>query len=284
MPDRSARSVKPETPPRRPPLVDRWRFAVLVLVLALTGVSRATGAPESGPIEDRAHALDGARQAEVQAIGQQWRAYEERTGVRVSAVVVRSKPGAAALDADALADEPDRRGRAGGAVLLVDAGTVTAAVGASTDVAARLSADARSAILDKRVLPHLRVGDVTGAVIAGGEELRDVIANGPADLFASAPDRISWFEAHRDRLFVDFVAGIVVLLVLALLINIAEWLGWLPRERKGVWKVLDWITAIAASIRISSERGSSGPSSSSRGGGFGGGGGTSAGGGASGDW
>lgn len=87
---------------------------------------------------------------------------------------------------------------------------------------------------------------------------------------------VSWFEAHRDKMFEYFLLSIIGLMATALAITLADGIGLLPRKRTGLWRILDWIVMIAGSIQVSSSSGSgssrSSSGSSGGGGSFGGGG------------
>ena len=87
---------------------------------------------------------------------------------------------------------------------------------------------------------------------------------------------VSWFEAHRDKMFEYFLLSIIGLMATALAITLADGIGLLPRKRTGLWRILDWIVMIAGSIQVGSGSGSgssrSSSGSSGGGGSFGGGG------------
>jgi uncharacterized protein len=143
-----------------------------------------------------------------------------------------------------------------------------------------LTADLTKRILDDRVLPHLQAGDTTRAATRGSYAITEVLSVGAADLTAQGPDHGSWLEANRERGFSYFIGTLITILVLGAVISLATLAGWLPAKRKGMWRALDWIVAIAGSISVSS--GDSSSRSSSRP--YSGGGGSSGGGGASGSW
>lgn len=97
-----------------------------------------------------------------------------------------------------------------------------------------------------------------------------------AETGASDAVPVSWFEAHRDKMFEYFLLSIIGLMATALAITLADGIGLLPRKRTGLWRILDWIVMIAGSIQVSSSSGSgssrSSSGSSGGGGSFGGGG------------
>ncbi|MEO7432296.1 MAG: TPM domain-containing protein [Dokdonella sp.] len=238
----------------------------------------ASAWPVAEHVHDPAHLLDRMHMAEVQAIGSQLRQYQEETGICIEVQVAAT----AALQAFADTQCADASRRI---VLAIAPESAAAAIDVGEQLRDRVDEGLKLALLEKRVLPHLRADDAVGAVIAGASELHYALAHGAAEIMAAAPDRVSWFDAHRDRLFVGFLAVLVVLLCLAAIVLLAEWLGWLPRKRRGFWRVLDWLLWIPSVISIrltpgSSSGGSSGQSSDR----YRGGGGGSAGGGASGDW
>jgi uncharacterized protein len=244
--------------------------------LLLSIVTGAFAWPVAEHVHDPAHMLDRMHMAEVQAIGSQLRQFEEETGI---GIVVR---------VSASAELPESAGEqcadASRCIVMVIAPTsATAVIEVGADLRDRIDESLKEAVLEKRVRPHLRAGDAVGAVVAGASELHYALVHGPAEMLAAAPDHVSWFEVHRDRMFVGFLGALVVLLCLAAIVAWADWFGWLPRKRRGFWRLLDWLLWIPSVISIRMTSGSSKISGSSSGG-YRGGGGGSAGGGASGDW
>lgn len=250
-----------------------------LLLSVVMHVSAAAFAwPVAEHVYDPAHLLDRMHMAEVQAIGSQLRQYEEETGIGIVVRVAATSELSQTTDTQC-AD-------ATRCIVLVIAPTsATAAIEVGAQLRDRIDEGFKDALLAKRVRPHLRAGDAVGAVVAGASELQYALNHGPAEIMAAAPDQVSWFDVHRDRMFAGFLAVLVILLCLSVIVLLAERFGWLPRKRRGFWRVLDWLLWIPSVISIRMTPGSSqGSSSGNSSGGYRGGGGGSAGGGASGDW
>lgn len=251
---------------------------VLSAVVCASAAAGTLPWPVADHVTDPAHMLDRMHMAEVQAIGSQLRQFEEETGIGILVRVSASEepsPIAGPPCADATRC----------IVLMIAPTSASAAIEVGAQLRDRVDEGFTAALLAKRVRPHLRAGDAVGAVVAGASELHYALVHGPAQMMAAAPDQVSWFDVHIDRMFVGFLGALVILLCLAAIALVAEWLGWLPRKRRGFWRVLDWLLWIPSVISIRLTPGSSkGNSSGGSSGGYSGGGGGSAGGGASGDW
>jgi uncharacterized protein len=215
---------------------------------------------------------------------------EQQTGIHVAVAIV-ALPRRSSTDdyAAALfrAWGLDTKANGRTALLLINPSNNTAVIKVGPGLASTLDDAVVGLIMANRIAPYLVVNGVTGAASRGAGAIVEVLRRGPAGLQASAPDQASWLEANRDRMFFRFLGGFIAFLLLGAAINVANLMGWLPKKKKGPWRVLDWIARIAGSIKVStsessSSSGSSG--SSSRSGSFSGGGGTSGGGGASGSW
>ncbi|MEO5561343.1 MAG: TPM domain-containing protein [Dokdonella sp.] len=247
---------------------------VLSVVVCASAVAGTLPWPVADHVYDPAHMLDRMHMAEVQAIGSQLRQFEEETGIGILVRVSASE------ESSRIAD-PQCADATRCIVLMIAPASATAVIEVGAHLRDRVDDGFKEALLAKRVRPHLRAGDAVGAVVAGASELHYALVHGPAEIMAAAPDEVSWFDVHSDRMFVGFLGALVTLLCLAAIVLVAEWLGWLPRKRRGFWRVLDWLLWIPSVISIRLAPGSSGGRSS---GGYRGGGGGSAGGGASGDW
>jgi uncharacterized protein len=265
----------------------RALLAVLVGLIGLIGYVATAAAVDfpalSSHVIDPANAMDfGYRVGTTQEL----EAFEARTGIRVVVAIVKPPRGTSIDDYGAALFQDwglDTRPNGRTALLAVNPAKNTAVVKVGHGLAAVLDDDVVGLIMAKRVMPHLAVNGVTGAASRGADTILEVLRRGPAGLRASEPEQVSWLEANRDRLFLRFLGGLIAFLVLALAINLATLAGWLPQKKRGLWRVLDWITGLAGAIRVESSSSSS-SGSSGRGGRFGGGGGTSGGGGASGNW
>ncbi len=250
---------------------------VLSVLVCASAVAGTLPWPVADHVYDPAHLLDRMHMAEVQAIGSQLRQFEGETGI---GIVVRVSA-SAELSQNVETECADATRCI---VLMIWPTSAAAAIEVGAQLRDRVDEGFKEALLAKRVRPHLRAGDAVGAVVAGASELQYVLKHGPTELLAAAPDRVGWFEVHRDRMFVGFLAVLVILLCLSAIVVLAEWFGWLPRKRRGFWRVLDWLLWIPSVISIRIAPGSSqGSSSVNSSGGYRGGGGGSAGGGASGD-
>jgi uncharacterized protein len=219
-------------------------------------------------------------------VGGELERYEDKLRALIVVAVVPTPRIALADYAAALAQHWNLgglyRGRSALLVIAPKAGTATIDVGVGLkDV---LTADLTARVLESRVLPHVQVGDTTRATARGAYAITELLSAGPADLMAHEPDHGSWFEANRDRAFLWFIGTLTIVLGLGFLINLATVTGVLPARRKGIWRVLDWIVAIAGSVSVSSSGGSSSSSSRSSSRPFSGGGGSFGGGGSNGSW
>jgi uncharacterized protein len=277
----------------RPSAPVRALVAALVVLVGVAGFIAFARFAATVPAIDfpppSAHVVDPANEMDTGyswGTLQQLERLQERTGMRVMVAIVALPRGSSIEDygdglfrAWGLDAKPDGRT----ALLLIDPATNAAAIKVGAGLASVLDDDVIGLIMEKRIAPHLAVNGITAAASRGADTIVDVLQRGPAALQASAPEQGSWFEANRDRMFLRFLGGLIAFLALAMAINLATLAGWLPQQRQGLWRVLDWITGLAGAIKVSSSDSSS-SRSSGRSGGYSGGGGTSGGGGASGTW
>jgi uncharacterized protein len=236
-----------------------------------------------GWVMDEADAVDDTSRW---VLGGSLEAYEAKHRALVVAAIVPTPRTALADYATALARHWNLgtlyQGRSALLVIAPKAGTAYIDVGAGLqDV---LTANLTARILENRVLPHLQAGDTTHATTRGSYAITEVLSGGAANFLAQDADHGSWLEAYRDRAFLYFIGTLTIILVLALIINLATAAGWVPAKRKGIWRVLDVIVAIAGSVSVSSGESSSRSSSRSSSGSYSGGGGSFGGGGSSGSW
>jgi len=265
----------------------RLRLAVGAIMALLVAGVPATAAELPAPTSHVVDVPDAMDSTMRWATEQQLENFETKSGIHVAVAVIKSPQPLSIEDyGAALFRHWDLAARAQGrtALLVVASGKRTAAIKAGPALTDVLGGDVVSLIMTKRIAPHLDVNDITGAAVRGADTIVKVLRHGPAALQASEVEQVSWFEANHERLFLRFFGGFVIFLCVAAAINIATFFGWLPRKRRGVWRVLDWITAIAGAVRVSSSSESSSRSSGGRSGSFSGGGGSSGGGGASANW
>jgi uncharacterized protein len=261
--------------------------AIFSLIAGLATAAPAAAIDFPAPTS---HVVDGVRAMDSalrSATAQQLEAFEARSGIHVAVAVITSPKPLSIEDYGAelfrhWSLDTQSQGRT--ALLVIATSPRVAAIKVGSALTGIIDNEVAGLILANRVAPHLEVNGITGAATRGADAIREVLRQGPAGLRASGPEQVSWLDANRDRMFLNFLGGLVLFLCLAVLINIATAAGLLPKRRRGARRVLDWITGIAGAVSVSSSESpsrSSGRTGSDR---FAAGGGTAGGGGASGSW
>ncbi len=243
--------------------------AIALLALLATAFAAPTFPALSGRVVDQAGVLSPGAEAQLT---QRLAALEESTGRQMAVVTLSS------LQGYEIEEYGYRLGRAWGigravqddGVLMIVAPNerrVRIEVGYGLEPV--LTDALSSTILNRRVLPRFRAGDIEGGVVAGAEAIVEQLALPAEEAQARAA------EAREDDSVLSGIAPIILLFVVLLIVSS---LSGGSRRRRGGWP--GGIVVIPGGF----SGGGFGGGGWSGGGGFGGGGGSFGGGGASGQW
>ena len=270
----------------RPVRAVRGLLIALALAAAPAAALAQTFPPLSGRVVDQANILSPAVEADLTA---RLAAVEQRSGAQIVVATVPS------LQGYEIEDYGYRLGRAwgigqadndDGVVFLVAPNERRVRIEVGYGLEPVLTDAMSSVILQERVLPRFRDGDIEGGVVAGVDGVISQVSAEPAE----AQRRVAEAEAAQESSGFDPVAGIVMALVIFWILSSV--LGALRFGRKrrrrggGLLPIILW--SLAESASSSSRRGGGwgggGGGFGGGGGGFSGGGGSFGGGGASGGW
>ena len=273
-------------------------FAAAAVALLVAGRPALAAAPTfpplTGRVVDAAHVLDAAT---VEAITARSQSLEQSTGRQLVVATVPSLGGLDVQDYGYQLGRAWKIGEAGkntGVILVVAPNEKKVGIEVGYGLEATLTDALSSVILQQRVLPKFRAGDVNGGVLDGANAIADQLAL-PDDQArqSNAQAATSQDETHRHRHSRSggasgFVGVIILFFVISSLFG--------GRRRRGLgggggmgW--LPWVVLGAMSNRGGRDDdwggggfGGGGFGGGGGGGGFSGGGGSFGGGGASGSW
>jgi uncharacterized protein len=259
---------------RLPSAALAWAAALFVLLAAFAGHADPTFPPLTGRVVDDANILSPQTEADLTA---KLQALEEKTGRQL---VVATLPSLQGYEIEEYGYQLGRawkigqKGEDNGALLIVAPNEHKVRVEVGYGLEGVLTDALSSVILQQRVLPRFRAGDMEGGVVSGTEALIDQLSLGDAE----AKQRVAQAAAHKPgtrgvgpgQIF----AIVLILFVLATMF------------RGGAWWLLPFIFSGGGRGGGGGgwSSGGGGWSSGGGGGGFSGGGGSFGGGGSSGSW
>ena len=270
-----------------------WLAAWAALLLAGPAVAAPKFPPLTGRVVDAAHVLDAAT---VEAITARSKALEDATGRQMVVATVSSLEG---LDVQEYGYQLGRawkigeQGKNTGVVLLVAPSEKKVGIETGYGLEGELTDALSSVILQQKVLPKFRQGDVNGGVRAGADAIADQLGlpedEARARVAAASTQQSTQRPYHHSRS--GGVPGIVGFIILAVVLS--SIFG--GRRRRygygggGVGSWLPWVILGAMSSRGGRDDdwgggGGGWGGGGGDGGGFSGGGGSFGGGGASGSW
>ena len=256
--------------------------------LALTPLAAVaqTFPPLTGRVVDQANILSPATEA---SLTERLAAVEARNGAQVVVATVPS------LQGYEIEDYGYRLGRAwgigqaernNGAIFLVAPNERRVRIEVGYGLEPVLTDALSSVILQQRVLPRFREGDVEGGVVSGVDAVIQQVSAEPGE----AQQRVAAAEQARERggfsPLSGIITAIVIFWILSSMLGALRFGGGRRRRRRGsgLLPVILWSLASSGSSRSRGGWGGGGGGWGGGGGGFGGGGGSFGGGGASGGW
>lgn len=266
------------------PRAFRWAAAALAVALAVLAAATATAAPTfpalTGRVVDDAAIL--SPQVETELTGK-LEALERQTGRQLVVVTLPS------LQGYEIEDFGYQLGRAwgvggkadnDGVLFIVAPKERKVGIEVGYGLEPVLTDALSSVILQERVLPRFRAGDMQAGVVDGTQALIDQLALPPDQARARAAS-VAEAPADKSRSGGIGVAFLVLFVVLVMLSSLGG-----RRRRSGLGEALPWILlgALNSGRRGGSDSWGGGGWSGGGGGGFSGGGGSFGGGGSSGSW
>jgi uncharacterized protein len=255
---------------RPPSAALAWAAALFVLLAAFAGHAAPTFPPLTGRVVDDANILSPQTETDLTA---KLQSLEDKTGRQLVVATLPSLQGYEIEDYGyqlGRAWKIGQKGEDNGVLLIVAPNEHKVRVEVGYGLEGVLTDALSSVILQQRVLPRFRAGDMEGGVVSGTDALVDQLSLGDAE----AKQRVAQAAAHKPKAGGvrpgQIFAIILILFVLATMF------------RGGGWWLLPFI--FAGGGGGGGWSGGGGGGWSSGGGGFSGGGGSFGGGGSSGSW